>query len=246
MRKSPLAVSLAIHVGAIGLLFVLASIPPAREAARHLPDRFVLLAPRLAAREGGGGEHRPLPPSRGQTPPRAVTKIFVPPMATRAEHPQLPVVQAMLDAPEINISASQIGDPLGEAGPLSGGPGGRWGIGEGDGTGIGPGTGPGQGTVFTAASYKELGITQQPKLIHSEEPEYSEDARKARYQGTVLLSIQIDASGHVSNIRVLRGLGLGLDEKAMAAVEKWIFRPALARGRPVAAPAQVVVTFHLL
>jgi len=167
-------------------------------------------------------------------------------MAVRIEHPQLPVAQAMLEAPEINISAPQIGDPLGQIGPPSGGPGGPLGIGSGLGPGIGNSAGPGQGNHSGPISYKLLGITQEPKLIHSEEPEYSEDARKARYQGTVLLSIQIDANGRVSNIRVLRSLGLGLDEKAMAAVEKWIFKPALANGRPVAAPAQVSVTFHLL
>lgn len=247
MRKSPLAVSLAIHVGAISLLFLLASIPPARNAVARFPDRVVpLLAPRIAAHEGGGGQRSPLPASRGQAPPRAVTRVFVPPMAVRIEHPQVPVQQAMLESPEINISAPRIGDPLGQVGPLSGGPGGPYGIGDGPGAGIGSNAGSGQGTPFGPVSYKALGITQEPKLIHSEEPEYSEEARKARYQGTVLLSIQIDANGRVSNIRVLRGLGLGLDERAMAAVEKWIFKPALSKGRPVAAPAQVSVTFHLL
>jgi protein TonB len=56
----------------------------------------------------------------------------------------------------------------------------------------------------------------------------------------------VDANGKVTNIRVMRSLGLGLDEKAIAAVQKWKFRPAVASGRPVTAPAQVQVTFHLL
>jgi protein TonB len=125
---------------------------------------------------------------------------------------------------------------------LSGGPGGPFGIG--DGTGLGIGKGPGGGD--SGASYKALGITQQPELLHSEEPEYSEEARKARYSGSVLLAIDVDVNGRVANVRVVKSLGLGLDEKAKEAVLKWRFRPAMAGGRPVTAPAQVQVTFHLL
>lgn len=161
-------------------------------------------------------------------------------MAVRIENPKLAVQQAIVDAPDITINASEIGDPMGKVGPLSGGPGGPFGIGDGTGPGIGKGPGPG------SISYKALGITQEPKLLHAEEPEYSDEARQARYQGSVLLAIEVDVNGRVTNVRVMRSLGLGLDEKAIAAVLKWNFRPAMAGGRPVTAPAQVQVTFHLL
>jgi TonB family protein len=244
MRKAPVFLSVAIHMGVIALLLLLASIPSVRNSVARLPDRVVpLLAPRKLSQlkaEGGGGQRSPLPASRGQAPPRPIAKMFVPPMAVRIENPKLAIQQAMLDAPE--IAAAEIGDPLGKLGPLSGGPGGPYGIGGGPGTGIGKGPSPGQASV----SYKDLGITEQPKLLHVEEPEYSEEARKARYQGSVLLAIDVDASGNVSNVRVLTSLGLGLDEKAKEAVLKWRFRPAFAKGRPVTAPARVMVTFHLL
>jgi protein TonB len=244
MRKGPVLTSLAIHAGAIVLLLLLASIPSVRTTVARLPDRVVpLLSPRLASNPGGGGQRNPLPASRGKAPPRAITKIFVPPMAVRLANPKLQVQQAMVDAPEINISVTDVGDPMGKVGPLSGGPGGPFGIGSGPGSGIG--NGPGKG-ASGAVTYKAVDITQQPKLLHSEEPEYSEEARKARYQGTVLLAIDVDVSGRVSNVRVLQSLGLGLDEKAKEAVLKWKFRPAMAGGRPVTAPAQVAVTFHLL
>jgi len=233
----------AIHAGAIVLLLLLASIPSVRTAVARLPDRVVpLLAPRLAQLKpaSGGGQRNPLPASRGKLPPRAVAKRFVPPMAVRIESPKLAVQQAMVDAPDIKINASEIGDPMGAVGPLSGGPGGPFGIGNGTGRSIGNGPGPG------GISYKSLGITQEPKLLHAEEPEYSDEARKARYQGSVLLAIDVDADGRVTNVRVLRSLGLGLDERAIAAVQKWKFRPAMAGGRPVTARAQVQVTFHLL
>jgi len=246
MRKAPVLLSVAIHAGAIALLLLLASIQVVRDSIARLPDRVVpLLAPRPALKakaQGGGGQRNPLPASRGQAPLRPVTRVFVPPMAVRIENPKLMVQQAMVEAPEFNITAPDIGDPMGKTGPLSGGPGGSFGIGGGTGIGIGKGPGNGNGTI----SYKALGITEEPRLLHSEEPEYSEEARKARCQGSVLLAIDVDASGRVANIRVVKSLGLGLDEKAKEAVLKWRFRPAMAAGRPVTAPAQVQVTFHLL
>src|ERR1035437_7358283 len=128
MRRGPVFASVAIHVGAIVLLLLLASIPSVRNTVARLPDRVVpLLATRLASQlkpQGGGGQRNPLPASRGKAPPRAVTKTFVPPMAVRIENPKLAVQQAIVDAPDINITASEIGDPMGTVGPLSGGPGG--------------------------------------------------------------------------------------------------------------------------
>ena len=245
MRKAPVLTSLAIHVGAIFLLLTIASIPSVRDSITRLDRVVPLLAPRLTKQvqaKGGGGQRNPLPASRGQAPPRPVTRVFVPPMAVRLENPKLMVQQAMIEAPEFNISAPDIGDPLGKVGPLSGGPGGPFGIGDGTGIGIGKGPGNGNGGI----SYKALGITEEPRLLHSEEPEYSEEARKARAQGSVLLVIDVDVNGRVANIRVVKSLGLGLDEKATEAVLKWRFRPAMAGGRPVTAPAQVRVTFHLL
>lgn len=85
-----------------------------------------------------------------------------------------------------------------------------------------------------------------PVLISKVEPAYSEEARKAKYQGTVLLSVVIDASGKVSEIRVVRSLGLGLDEKAVEAVRKWRFKPGSKDGQPVDVPVQVQVSFRLM
>ena len=78
------------------------------------------------------------------------------------------------------------------------------------------------------------------------EPEYSEEARKAKYQGTVLLYVEVDPSGKATNMRVLRSLGLGLDEKAMEAVKKWKFKPGYKDGKPVTVAATIEVNFRLL
>jgi TonB family protein len=85
-----------------------------------------------------------------------------------------------------------------------------------------------------------------PLLLHKREPEYSEEARKAKYQGTVRLDVEVDGSGQVTNMRVIRALGLNLNEKAMEAVKQWKFRPGMRNGQPIAVQAQVDVSFRLL
>ncbi len=85
-----------------------------------------------------------------------------------------------------------------------------------------------------------------PVLIHKVEPRYSKEARKAKYSGTVLLSIVVSSKGLPRDIKVVRPLGMGLDEKAIEAVSKWRFRPGMKDGRPVSVYAQVEVTFRLL
>jgi TonB family protein len=83
-------------------------------------------------------------------------------------------------------------------------------------------------------------------LLYKKEPEYSEPARKAKYQGTVILVVDVDASGTVTKSTPIRSLGLGLDEKAIEAVSQWKFRPAMKNGKTVPAQAQVALTFRLL
>jgi TonB family protein len=95
------------------------------------------------------------------------------------------------------------------------------------------------------ASHIGCGVSA-PTLISKTEPEYSEEARKAKYSGSVLLSIVVDANGLPRDIKVARPLGFGLDEKAIEAVMKWRFRPGMKGGRAVAVRAQVEVTFRLL
>ncbi|MGO9256927.1 MAG: TonB family protein [Bryobacteraceae bacterium] len=85
-----------------------------------------------------------------------------------------------------------------------------------------------------------------PVLLHKFEAAYSEEARKAKYQGTAVLLVEIDASGQVASLRVLRSLGLGLDEKAVDAVRQWKFAPGIKDGKPVSVQAEVEVNFRLL
>ena len=86
------------------------------------------------------------------------------------------------------------------------------------------------------------GGVSAPALLYKVEPEYSEEARKAKYQGTVVLYVEVDTSGKARNLRVLRSLGLGLDEKAIEAVQKWRFRPGQsAHQRPAILKLETMV-----
>ena len=89
------------------------------------------------------------------------------------------------------------------------------------------------------------GDVSAPRLTYKVEPEYSEEALKAKHEGTVVLAIQVGEDGRAHNIRVIRSLGLGLDEKAIGAVQQWKFVPGKKDGIPVKVPANVEVNFRL-
>lgn len=96
-----------------------------------------------------------------------------------------------------------------------------------------------------SGAYRIGGEVSAPSLTSRAEPDYPEEARKAKYSGTVLLSIIVDAQGVPQDIKVVRPLGLGLDQKAVEAVAKWRFKPGMKAGKPVPVHAQVEVAFRL-
>jgi TonB family protein len=96
-----------------------------------------------------------------------------------------------------------------------------------------------------AGAYRAGGEISAPSPIYKVEPEYSQEARDARLQGTVVLRAVIDADGRPGEIRVLRPLGMGLDEKAIEAVSQWRFRPGVKDGQPVPVQANIEINFRL-
>jgi TonB family protein len=143
-----------------------------------------------------------------------------------------------------------IGDPLSKVvGPASNGTGFGGGIGSGSGGGIGsgrgPGVGPGYGGGIGGGIYRVGGGVSAPRAIFAPDPEYSEEARKAKYQGTVVLWMIVGPDGKARDIRVTRSVGLGLDEKAIEAVKTWKFEPARKDGQAVPVQINVEVSFRL-
>jgi periplasmic protein TonB len=249
------ALSLLIHVVVIGGVFLLFRTPIVQKHVKEISTLIYPLQPykpklppaaEKAGGGGGGGMHQPKPPDKGVAPPPA-PKQFTPPTFA-IEKPKLPVVPT-ITAPAPQITADNYGDPLAKAMDQSGGPGAN-GFGQGKGGGIGSGNGdgfgPGSGGGTGGGVYRIGGDVSAPQLISKIEPEYSEEARKAKYSGTVLLAIVVDEHGMPRDIKVIRPLGLGLDQKAIEAVSHWRFRPGMKSGHAVATQAQVEVNFRLL
>lgn len=96
-----------------------------------------------------------------------------------------------------------------------------------------------------AAGYKPgLGVSA-PRELYAPDPEYSEEARRAKFQGSVLLWMVVGSDGLPRDIKVVRSVGLGLDEKAIGSGSDWRFEPGRKDGQPVATQIHVEVTFRL-
>jgi TonB family protein len=262
-KKSPFMMSTGFQFGAVAMLFTVFSTKVVQDQVRQVSqlvfapdiDPYV---PKDALKKqntvgGGGGDRSPLPASKGRLPKPALRQ-FTPPMAVvNNPNPRLtmdPTVIAPPDmtAPQVNMA--QYGDPLARIGPPSNGPGSGGGIGSGSGGGVGPGKGggfgAGEGGGVGGGVFRVGGGVTAPVLLYKKDPEFSEEARAAKFQGTVLLYIEVDPSGRVTNINVRRSLGLGLDEKAIEAVKLWKFRPGYKDGKPVTVAATIEVNFRLL
>jgi TonB family protein len=99
-----------------------------------------------------------------------------------------------------------------------------------------------KGPAYTFKSGEGMSL---PRADVNPDPEYSEEARKAKYQGSIVLSLVVDASGTPRELQIVTPLGLGLDEQAIRAVNSWRFRPGATDGEPVSVAISVEVSFHL-
>jgi periplasmic protein TonB len=255
--------SILIHGSVIALLFILGTSSTVQNAIKQtavlIDPNIAPYMPKMAPKSkasgggGGGGDRSPTPPSKGRLPQLALRQ-FTPPSAVIVnQHPKLPVTPTIVvppDTPLPQVAMNQYGDPLAKMGIPSNGPGSGAGIGTGSGGGVGSGNGggygPGSGGGVGGGVYRIGGGVSAPQLLFKVEPEYSEEARKAKFQGTVVLYVVVDAQGYPRDLRVIRPLGLGLDQKAIEAVKQWRFKPGLKDGKPVAVSAQIEVNFRLL
>ncbi|HEX4285785.1 MAG TPA: energy transducer TonB, partial [Terracidiphilus sp.] len=115
------------------------------------------------------------------------------------------------------------------------------GLGAGKGAGAGPGTGGGYGGGVMSVG----GGVSAPQVVHAVQPDFTPEARQSNYEGTVSLQLIVDSQGNPQAIRVIRHLGMGLDQKAIQAVQQYRFRPAVYQGHPVAVQMVIDVEFHL-
>jgi periplasmic protein TonB len=255
-QKKSFLMSSGVQVAAVVLIFTALSSKTVQKRIQQvvpliLPDEVHIPKPAVHAGGGGGGDRSPLPASKGRLP-KPAPRQFVPPSAVIVNpQPKLAMEASILAPPDAvmpNVDLPNYGDPLGKLGAASNGTGSGGGIGSGRGGGVGSGSGggagPGDGGGIAYMPGKG-GVTK-PTVIHQEDPEFSDEARKAHFQGEVIVAIEVDAAGRVIHPRVVKSLGLGLDEKALEAALKWTFHPGTLNGKPVTTRATISMTFHLL
>jgi periplasmic protein TonB len=202
---------------------------------------------------GGGGSHDIVDPIKGHLPPRMKDPI-TPPQIPVLDKPKLAIPSAIDVQPNItlpdNPNLPNIGVKSSANVTLDSNGSGDNGMGIGKGGGMGPGNGngygPGTGGNTGGGLYHVGGGVSAPVPLNSVEAEFSDEARRAKYQGVCLISLIVDAQGNPQNPRVVRALGMGLDEKALEAVRKYKFKPAYKQGvGPVPVMITVEVNFRL-
>ncbi len=266
-KKQSAGVSLVVHVFMVAGLIAL-SIMGARAVknAEKPQETVTLIAPDLTPElpmtkkkepssggGGGGGDRDKLQAPKGKLPKLAMEQITPPAIVIRNDHPKLPVEPTVVVPPQLKLASNMpsIGNPLSSipSGPPSNGTGSGGGIGSGSGGGVGsgtgPGVGPGHGGGIGGGVFRVGGGVTAPRALDTPDPDYSEEARKAKYQGTCVLWLIVDQNGKPRDIKVARALGMGLDQKAIEAVRNWKFEPAMKDGKPVAVQINVEVNFRL-
>ncbi|HWF67585.1 MAG TPA: energy transducer TonB [Acidobacteriaceae bacterium] len=261
-RKSSL-ISIGLHLAAfIAIAIFLFWHPKKKEMVAQvvLPPVFNITpfmpfapSPTTSGGGGGGGDRSLLQAAMGKLPKIAKTQFVPPDEIIRNPKPKLEVEPTVVMPDNIklpNNNMPNLGDPSTVVkGPASNGTGSAGGIGSGKsggiGSGNGAGVGPGEGGGYGGGVYKVGGGVSPPRLIYAPEAEFSDQARMAKYQGDVPVEIIVDAKGLPHDPRVIRPLGMGLDEKALEAVKQYRFKPSMLNGRPVAVRVTMIVEFHI-
>lgn len=269
----PLLVSTSLHACAALAIAIVASLGyAAADAPSELinvpnePVRLVFLAqPGPGGGGGGGGLRMPAPPPKAERkgerklssplparelppPIRPVPKPIEPPPPLEAK--KLPPVMApVVTAPADSREREGVLEQVPKDTPDSQGPGSGAGVGAGRGTGVGegqgPGIGPGEGGGTGGGPYRPGSGVDPPRLLREVRADYTDEARRAGVTGEVLLEIVVRRDGSVGEVRVMRGLGSGLDQRAAQAVREWRFSPARLKGTPVDVVVEVSVEFKL-
>ena len=209
--------------------------------------------PKVMGGGGGGGDRSLLPAAVGKLPTIAKTQFVPPDEVIRNPKPKLAVEPTVVMPDNIKLPNSampNLGDPLTSVhGPASNGTGSAGGIGSGNsggvGSGSGAGVGPGSGGGYGGGIYQVGGGVRPPVVIFAPEPEFSEQARMAKYQGLCVVEVIIDAHGIPREPKVVQHLGMGLDEKALESVKQYRFKPATLAGKPVAVRMDISIDFHI-
>ncbi|HEV2991837.1 MAG TPA: energy transducer TonB [Candidatus Angelobacter sp.] len=259
IRRANFAVSVLLHAAAM-LVFLALGVVIVKNHAKDSDlhgQTITVLTPYSAnihatqkkpGGGGGGGEHNKLQTSAGGPPKTSMRQQLAPPTAAPPKEESKIMVEPTVVADLKLANSEKVGDQVSKLMVPSSGPGTGAGVGSGQGGGYGTGTGDGYGPggrYGHGGGMGGNGLTK-PKLIYSPDPEFSEEARKSKYQGIVQMTVLVGIDGRVHDAHITRSLGMGLDEKALETVKLWKFEPAKASdGTPVAVSASIEVNFWL-
>jgi len=250
-KQDPRATAASVVIYA--LLILLFGWLAERKVTNYLADKQTIMtqltppppmAPAKDVMGGGGGQRGPTPVTKGQLPKFADQQI-TPPKAPPLEEPKIkmpdPSIEVQKDLKMANNTMPNLGMPNSPLLGTSMGNGNGTGIGSGSGSGLGPGSGGNYG-----GGVKRIGGgVSAPVVIYQVDPEFSEEARKAKFMGVVTVNLIVDQQGRPQNVHVIRGVGMGLDEKAKEAVMQYKFKPAMEGGKPVAVELNIEVNFQI-
>ena len=272
VERVPLVLSSTLHVGLIAVAVLIASmgLTPKAAASRdeEIHDRMPLIflaVPGPGGGGGGGGLRQKAPPPAAERdgrrslssplparrPPQPIEPAPTPP---EPKPEPLKAQQLPLIAAPVVTAPADPRDRIGvlERTPASNdrrGPGVGGGTGSGAGTGIGEGAGAGLGAGSGGGTgggpYRPGSGIEPPKVLREVKADYTEDARRRGTSGDVVLEIIVRRDGTVGDVKILQGLGWGLNERAADAVRQWRFSPARKLGVPVDVIVEVAVEFKL-
>jgi protein TonB len=249
-KRSPLSTGIAIATHVAVILLILLAIAKHVNLVKTKTNLTSIdvpppppVAPKPDKIGGGGGQKGPTPVTQGHLPKFAQDQI-VPPKAPPLIQPKLAVEPTIVMQKDLKMADNKMPDlgvPNSNLKGFSMGNGNGSGIGSGDGSGLGPGSGgnTGGGPMHIGGSVRP------PSVLFSVEPEFSEEARKAKFSGNVQVYLWVDENGNPSHVKVVRGVGMGLDEKAIEAVRQYKFKPALQNGKPVKVDLYIDVNFQI-
>jgi periplasmic protein TonB len=259
-------IAFAVHAGVIALLitpFIIGLTTPTKAKNKQLDVTPLDISPYIAKLPagadkagggGGGGDRSVLPATKGKAPKFSMTQFTPPTAVIKNPNPKLAMDPSLLGPPDLKVAnpnLSNFGDPMAAEVNMSNGTGGGGGIGSGEaggigsgsGGGLGPGEGGGTGGGAFHAGVNGVGM---PSCFYMPNPPYSEEARKAKYSGIVLVEAIVNLDGHLSNLKLIKSPGLGLDENTLTTLKTWRCKAATGpSGKPVATIVTFEVNFRL-
>ena len=258
-------IAFAVHAGVIALLvtpFIIGLTTPTKAVNKQVLtpidiSPYIAKLPAGADKAGGGGgggDRSPMPATKGKAPRFSMTQFTPPTAVIKNPNPKLAMDPTLLGPPDLKVSnpnLSNFGDPMAAEVNMSNGPGGGGGIGSGEGGGIGSGSGgglgPGEGGgTGGGAFHAGVNGVGMPSCFYMPNPPYSEEARKAKYSGIVLVEAVVNLDGHLSNLKLIKSPGLGLDENTINTLKTWRCKAATgASGKPVPTIVTFEVNFRL-